>query len=107
MHSRTLTFKLFEKRLVAMFIVASLIFGVSYSYFLVSSIVNVIVREEAEHDIAVLGSQLSEIEYAYIKRQDAINIGLARSLGFTALEKKHFVTRRGVLGQSRTFGDEN
>lgn len=106
MYVRTLTFKYFEKRLFAAFAVVLLALGALYSYFLVSSIVNVIVREETEHHIAALGSELGDIEYAYIKRQDTIDMALARSLGFRDIESKQFVTRRGVLGQSLTFGDE-
>lgn len=106
MRSRSITFKIVEKRLFVAFAAALLILATLYGYFLVSSIVNVIVREEAEQKTVALSSELSNVEYAYIERQNAITIAFAHSLGFTNIKDKQFVTRQSVLGRGLTFGDD-
>jgi len=107
MRSRTLTIRLIEKRLFTTLIVALFILGGFYSYLLVSSVVNVIVREEAEQEIAQLNSTLSDMEFAYIKQQDTIDLTRAHSLGFTDATEKLFVSRRSVLGQNLTLDGDS
>jgi len=103
MRARTLTIRLIEKRLFLALFSALFVLGALYSYFLVSSIVNVVIREETEHQIAILNSKLSDMEFSYIERQNGIDISLAQSLGFVGVKEKQFVTRRSALSQSLTL----
>lgn len=70
-----------------------------YVYFVGKSIVNVVVREEVELQIADVNSRLSELELTYITQKDAITMRLAEARGFHSVKEKTFVSR-GTLGQS-------
>lgn len=107
MRSKTLALKNVEKRAFAVLTLLLMVLGVLYGYLISTSIVNVIVREEAEEEIAVLGSELSELELTYISRKNTIDQGRAQALGYTKLSHKEFVTRRGASGRGLTLSDNN
>jgi len=84
----------FERRFFIVLVsVAVFLFGL-YIFFVSSSIVNVLVREEIELEIAQLHSQIGEIESTYIVQKDAISLDLAYSLGFIDATSKIFITRK-------------
>lgn len=85
---------LFERRFFIVLIFSIFILSGLYIFFVSSSIINVLVREEIELEMAKLHSQLGEVESTYITQKDAISIELAHSLGFTDVSKKTFITRK-------------
>ena len=79
---------------------------VLYVYFVGRSIVNVVVREEIEIQIAEVNSELSELEFEYIVKKDSINMLFANEQGFEAISKKTFVNRGTLVGKSLTQRNE-
>ena len=77
-----------------------------YGYFVGKSIVNVVIREELELEIADVNSRLSELEFEYIAKKDAINIHFAKEQGFHAVGNKTFVTRGTLIGRSLSQNNE-
>ncbi len=73
----------------------------SYGYMVQASIVNVVDRQAMEEEISLLNSNILDLEYAYIKSRNAINLDLASGLGFIPSNSQKFVTRNsGNLGLS-------
>ena len=92
------------------FILGFLVFLVAllslYVYFVGKSIVNVVVREEVEFQIAEVNSGLSELELDYITKKDSINILLAQERGFKSVSNKTFINRGTLVGRSLTQRNE-
>ena len=72
-------------------------------FFISSSIINGLVREETEQEIALANSHLSELEFEYLTKKNTITLEMARDMGFTAIIDKSFVTRKSLLGKGLTF----
>lgn len=106
--TRTISYKLhgLERQLCLSLIVVFVALLGLYVYFVGKSIVNVVVREEIELQIAEVNSNLSLLELDYITKKDAINMQLARARGFKAISKKTFVNRGTLVGRSLTQRNE-
>lgn len=95
-----------ERRVFWIFIsIIIVLFGL-YGYFVSKSIINVIIREETEQDLARAGAHISSLEYDYIKQKNTINLELAYEMGFRDAKSKKFVTRKTLLGKRLTVSDE-
>lgn len=105
MRRKALTLKNIEKRAFTVLVLLVMILGVLYGYLISTSIVNVIVREEAEAEMALLGSRLSELELTYISRKNIIDQEHAHILGYTELAQKEFVIRHGSRSRGLTLSD--
>ena len=95
-----------ERRVFWIFIGTIILLLGLYSYFVSKSIVNVIIREEIEQDLARVNSHISSLEYDYLKKKNHINLKLAYELGFEDVRSKEFVTRKSLLGKRLTVSDE-
>lgn len=71
----------------------------AYGYFLGKSIVNVVVREEMEIEIATVNSAISELEFTYLEKKDTVNRALASQLGYVFVSQKKFVVRKTLTGK--------
>ncbi len=65
----------------------------SYGYMVQASIVNVVNRQAMEEEISLLNSNILDLECAYIKSKNSINLELATGLGFVPGDSQKFVTR--------------
>ncbi|MBL7045811.1 MAG: hypothetical protein ISR99_02170 [Parcubacteria group bacterium] len=74
----------------------------AYSYFLGKSIVNVVVREEVEQEIALVNSAISELEFAYLEKKDTVNRALASELGYVFVPQDKFVVKKTLTGKHLT-----
>jgi len=97
----------FERRIFWVFIMAIMLLLGSYGYFVSKSIVNVIIREEIEQDLAKVNSSISSLEYDYIVKKNSINLELAYSLGFKEAPNKKFVARKSLLSKRLTLSNES
>lgn len=77
-----------------------------YGYFVSKSIINIIIREEIEQDLARVNAHMSSLEFDYIKKKNTINLELAYEMGFMDVQNKKFVTRKSLLGKRLTVSDE-
>ena len=77
-----------------------------YGFFVSTSIVNVIVREEIEQEIAATNARISELEFDYIHKKNAINLEYAHAMGFNSPVAQTFVARRSTLSSRLSLSDE-
>ena len=73
-----------------------------YLYFVSASIVNVLIREEVEIEIAATNSLIGELENQYVSQRNNIDLAYAKSIGFVLIKDKQFVTRTTLAGRSLT-----
>lgn len=64
-----------------------------YIYFVSSSIVSVVMREEVDSDISVLSTKVGQLEAEYIEKQHAVSSDIAEMRGFVMADKKIFIDR--------------
>jgi len=64
-----------------------------YLYFVSTSVINVLMREEYAASISKLHSEISIIETQYVNQRVSINMALAEELGFHEVKNSHFVIR--------------
>ncbi|MFC1730668.1 hypothetical protein ACFL6I_10075 [candidate division KSB1 bacterium] len=95
-----------ERQLCIGFMVLLIALSSFYVYFVGKSIVNVVVREEVELQIAEVNSGLSELELNYITKKDIINMTFASERGFKSISNKTFVNRGTLVGRSLTQRNE-
>ncbi|HJO89713.1 MAG: hypothetical protein QGH85_00370 [Candidatus Pacebacteria bacterium] len=96
MRTQAVQINKFEKRaFVVLVFIILILFGL-YLYFISKSIVNVIVREEINSDVAAVSSTISELETRYIAHKEAIDIEFAKSAGFKILKEKKFVAKKSL-----------
>lgn len=88
------TIRTAECKLFWLFSTLIVIFIGLYIYFVSSSIVNVVLREEIEVEVQEAHTRLSELETHYLSLKDGIDYELALSIGFTNVTDKQFVTRK-------------
>ena len=96
----------FQKRLFTILIFSIVLLLSMYGFFVSKSIVNALVREELQNEIATVSSTIGDLESQYIVLKNAVDIEFAYSLGFTDVVEKKFVTRRSVLGKQLTVNNE-
>ena len=77
-----------------------------YGYFVGKSIINIVVREEIEFQIAEVNSTLSGVELEYLSQKDTINLLFAKEQGFKSVSKKSFVNRSILVGRSLSQNNE-
>jgi hypothetical protein len=94
------------KRVLSLLASLLAIFVVLYVYFVSSSIVNVLVREEVDFDIAVISSEISELEARYLEEKNKMTLEYAYTLGFNDLKKKDFVIRASLATHDLTFNGQ-
>ena len=75
------------------------LFGL-YIFFVSSSVVYVVLREEIASELANIHAETAELESEYLSLRNGINKSLATELGFVATEYKGFAERDDTLGQS-------
>ena len=94
-HITALKFDL-DRRLIWGLASLCLLFLCAYGYFLGSSVINVVVREEVELSIAKLNSNIGDLEFQYLEARNAISASAAHNLGLTAVEHTFYSTRPAI-----------
>lgn len=64
-----------------------------YIYFVISSVVHVVIRKEAAEEARALNSYVSQLEAAYIDAQHAVSEEIASKEGYVKIEEKVFVDK--------------
>jgi|GEM_PF-1889647 len=67
-----------------------------YAYFVISSVVHVVMRKELNQEITATSSYISQLETQYINAQQAVNYDLAERDGYVAVRDKVFVDTSAV-----------
>lgn len=106
MRQNALIIRNIERYVMAFLTGILIVFAVLYGYFVSTSIVSVLVRQEIEQEIATLNGTMSSFESDYLTHKENINIEYAYTLGFTDIRNKQFVTRKSLLSQGLSINDE-
>lgn len=107
MKNKLATITAFEKKAFWALLLAVAALCLLYVYFVSSSIMNVVLREEIQQEIALVNSDIGSLESEYLAKKNEITFAYAQDLGFVAVEEKKFVARRTLLGRGLTLNDEN
>jgi hypothetical protein len=86
--------RLLQRRLVWSLVALLVVLSGMYAYFLSTSVINVIVREEMQQRIADTNARISELELTYIEAKNTVTLDMAREMGFAKVSTKQYVTRR-------------
>ena len=90
------------QRAVCLLLVALVLLGALYMYFLASAVVHAVVRKEVQHTIAEAHSRIADLEVSYLSRKNGITQEVASNLGFTSVAQKTYVERARYLGRATT-----
>jgi len=83
-----------EKKLFWFFSVALFSSFFFYAYFVNQTILNIVERENFEEEIAVLNSEISELEANYLDLKNKITLDYAHSLGFSDAKNIKFASNK-------------
>lgn len=81
-------------KLLCLALVGIILSGVAlYVYFLSASIVHVVIRKEISQDLALLHTEISQLETAYIEAQHRVSDEIASLDGYAPVVSKTFIDR--------------
>lgn len=66
-----------------------------YVYFVSASIVHVVIRTEVGQEVALISTEISELESEYIKAQHKVSSDIASLQGYKKSSDKIFIERGG------------
>ncbi len=90
----TKTIDRFSKGIFFTLVTMLVCFVIVYISLVQKTVLNAVAKEQVEHEILALNTELSEAEFEYIKAKGGITISLAYEKGFVSAEGKTiFVTR--------------
>ncbi len=72
-------------------LVVALLF--SYAYFVIGTIVEIVLREDYELAIKAKSSSLATLEAEYLKAQEQVTLEYASTLGFHPIEAEEYVAK--------------
>lgn len=65
-------------------------FTVSYGFLLVSIMTNGVAKQNMDHEMISLGSEVNSLEFDYLNLKNSITMDLAKSRGFVAVASDKF-----------------
>jgi hypothetical protein len=82
---------------ILFFALASMLVGlfILYAYQINRTIMNVVAREDAAHEIANLSSTIGDLEFKYMTAKSMITMNLAYQKGFHDSVPSQFISRSG------------
>ncbi len=83
----------FERRIFWSLVFVLVLSVIVYIYGISVSIMNVVLREELEHQAALTHSRVATLESEYLKAKESLDLANAVGAGFTPVSKKEYVTR--------------
>lgn len=82
-----------ERAMVAVATVCFVLAFMTYMYFLCVSVINVVMRQEIDTEIARVGNQIGLLETRYIEAQNRVTKEEALARGFSLAQDKVYVSR--------------
>lgn len=83
----------YQKILFYVSLVLLVCFAILYAFFVNETVTNIVERKEVQTQITELNSELSELEFAYIKHQNSITLDYAHKIGFIEVEPTQYVVK--------------
>lgn len=65
-----------------------------YAYFVIGTIVEIVLRQEFELSIKEKNSTVASLEAAYLKAQEGVTLEYAADLGFRPILKEEYLTKQ-------------
>jgi hypothetical protein len=65
----------------------------SYAYFVIGTIIEIVLREDYELAIKAKSSSLATLEAEYLKAQEKVTLEFASTLGFHPIDAEEYVTK--------------
>lgn len=65
-----------------------------YAYFVIGTIVEIVLRQELELSIKEKNSTVASLEAAYLKAQEGVTLEYAAELGFKPIAKEEYLTKQ-------------
>lgn len=92
-----------HRRAVSALLGCLILLACLYVYFVSKSVLNVVMREEIEQDIAALSSTIGDLEFQYLSLQNSVDLSRAQEFGLVALDEKQFVARHSLVERGLTL----
>lgn len=89
--------------LIPLLCLSLILLAALYVYLLSKSVLNVVIREEIEAEIAIANSAMGEIEAQYLELKDSIDRVQIESFGLQALSSKTYVARHSLSERGLTL----
>ena len=67
-----------------------------YAYFVIGTIVEIVLRQEFELSIKEKNSTVASLEAAYLKAQEGVTLEYAAQLGFLPIQKEEYLTKQTI-----------
>ncbi len=77
-------------------VIGLIVFSLNYAYFIHSTIVNIVEREQILKDIRDKSTTVSILESKYFSEKNKVNIQLAHAKGFQDAEVSSYISRKSV-----------
>lgn len=87
-----------EKKIFWVLFSTFVFFTVSYGFLLVSIMTNGVAKQNMDHEMIALGSDVNSLEFEYLNIKNSITIDLAKSRGFVSVAADKFA----VAGSLKT-----
>lgn len=68
----------------------------SYGYFVRTTIVNIVVRQNMEKELSLLSSKVLALESEYVKAKNNVTLETAENYGFVAVASQKFITKANI-----------
>jgi hypothetical protein len=82
-----------EKKVFFVLISILLVLAMCYAYFVNKTVLNIVARKNIQEEISVLSSDISGLEFDYMKYKNTITLGYTHDLGFNDVKNTTFITR--------------
>lgn len=103
MTQKFITYRYLHRLLIPVLGCLLILLASLYVYFLSRSVLNVVMREEIESEIAVHNSAIGELEFEYLALKNAVDSAQAEGLGLQALTSKQYVERHSLSERALTL----
>lgn len=103
MKQKLITYKYLHRMLIPVLGFMLILLAFLYVYFLSKSVLNVVIREEIEAEIASHSSAIGELEFEYLTLKNAVDIAQAEALGLVPLASKQYVARHSLQDRALTL----
>ncbi|MFA6338921.1 MAG: hypothetical protein WCW87_02605 [Candidatus Paceibacterota bacterium] len=76
-----------------------------YVYLVQNAVLNTVQIKRLSNDLSISTSKVNVLESEYFKVKDGVNLALASEMGFKAISKPKFITKRtlGEAPSSKTY----
>ena len=87
----------FRKKIVQILFFSFIVSLALYFFFIVSIVVNVVVRTDIEKENKAISSEIASMQLTYLNSLDKMNESYAKSIGFVDAQETAYVTKKSLV----------